>query len=346
MKRAEIRSFVEGFLKRRGARLEEVGPDLLRASGFRSGDTGPAEERLLAFGTRTHRRHAESELVAIGSAWLDRLLAEAARAGRYAVAYHPAPEGKGRAPKLRGLPEITGREWGKPHPAYRPLFLFVYVAEYHTIDVPDDLELIPLDPMRGQVLSSPGSMLEAMRTGSARPPRGWPQLPALPSAADWVRSLEALDRRLQRRARRVKTAAALEIARETANIEAYYRQLIDEVRHPVGRGQPSPEEETRRVRALQLDWKRRVQEVSRFWEAYGDVRLSAVGVVMEPCWAIPLAPRRSGPAARKNAMPCVVADYSSGRIVEPLCSACGEKLVAGAGLLGKNLVCRKHLPSD
>ena len=44
-------------------------------------------------------------------------------------------------------------------------------------------------------------------------------------------------------------------------------------RNPVGRSQLSPQEEGARVRALQLDWKRRVQEVQQFWEAYGDVRL-------------------------------------------------------------------------
>jgi hypothetical protein len=152
-----------------------------------------------------------------------------------------------------------------------------------------------------------------------------------------------LDRRLQRRARTFKEAAALEIARETANIEAYYRRLIDEIRHPVGRARLTPEEESRRVRTLQLDWKRRVQEVARFWEAGVFVRLSALGVVMVPSWMLPVRGGRThgGTGGR----PFLAADLATGTWWEPTCALCGRRIRGRAEARGGDLICERHAES-
>jgi hypothetical protein len=224
--------------------------------------------------------------------------------------------------------------------ASRPLFLFVFLVEYHTIDVPDDVVLIPFDPARGEALASPGSLLAALRGGTGEPAPGWPALPALPTAGDLQRVLDVLDRRLQRRARHVKEASALEIARETANIEAYYRQLIDEARHPLGRSVGGASDEGARVRLLQLDWKRRVQEVSRFWEARGDVRLSALGVVMEPAWVVPLL--RRGARLRRGSPGRPYALVAGGRHGGLRCAVCGARLGRRAALHGTDLICLGH----
>jgi len=334
VKQSEIHSFVERYLERQGARLAQRGPALLEVSpGADAGSPGgPA--RVLAFGPRAYRDHPEAELVAIGSAYLDQLVGEATRAGRYTVVYEPAPKMPARPPRLRGLPAVDGARWGRPRPGYRPVFLFVYVAEFRTIDVPDDLVMIGLDPARGEILANPAALLEEIQAGEAEPTEGWEELGALPSGGTWVRSLRLLDRRLQRRARTFKEAATLEIARETANIEAYYRRLIDEVRHPVGRGRMTPEDESRRVRALQLDWKRRVQEVARFWEAGVFVRLSALAVVMRPGWLVPLGGRRG--------RPFLAADPAGGAVGAPRCPICEARIPSRAGVVGGDLVCATH----
>lgn len=321
--------------------MEEISSDLIRVRPPAAKGRGRQKARVLAFGARAQRSHAGAELVAVGSAALDGLVNEAQQHGRYTIAYAPPPENGGAPPRGSELPRVPGWRWEEPQQAYRPFFLFVYLAEYHTIDVHDDLELIALDSARAEVLSSSTFILDILRMGGP-PPRSWRSLPAQPTIWDIRRSLEALDRRLQRRARKVKEAAAIEIARETANIEAYYRQLIDEARHSVGRSQLSLEEEGQRVRTLQLDWKRRVHEVQRFWEAYGDVRLSAIAAVMQPCWAMPLVRERGRRRASRSEMPTAVAEYDTGRLVEPRCAVCGEKVVQEGVIISKQLACRRH----
>lgn len=334
MKRSEVHSFVERYLEHQGARLERRGPTLLEVSPLATEGGSEEPGRLLAFGPRAHHEHPEAELVAVGSAYLDRLVGEATRNGRYTVVYEAAPAASGPAPRLDDLPQVEGARWGRPRHGYRPVFLFVYVAEFRTIDVPDDLVLIGLDPARGEVLANPAALFDDIRRGGSEAAQGWEEAAALPSRGTWVRSLRLLDRRLQRRARTFKEAATLEIARETANIEAYYRRLIDEVRHPVGRGRMTPEDESRRVRALQLDWKRRVQEVARFWEAGVFVSLSALAVVMRPGWLVPLGGRRG--------RPFLAADAAGGAVWEPRCPICEGRIRKRAAVVGGDLVCPTH----
>jgi hypothetical protein len=341
MKQPQIRQFVQRFLDVKGGGVAREDGDLLRVRLPSDGGDGGTAELTLAFGTRTHRCHPGAEFVAIGSAFLDRVVGDALALGRRAVVCLPAPQSV-RQPRIPpALPSVPGFQWGGPVRASRPLFLFVYLAEYHTIDVRDDLVLIAYDPARGRALASPQALLRAFARGNCHPEEGWPPASPDPTAGDLWRSLDLLDRRLQRRSRLVKEASAIEIARETANIEAYYRQLIDEARHPVGRGRQTVEEEAERVRQLQLDWKRRVQEVSGFWEACGDVRISAIGTVMEPCWIFPL--RREGARARKHALrpPYGVADCRGG-VLEPVCALCGAGLCGSASLMGQDLICESH----
>jgi len=353
MKQAQLRKFVEQFLELNGARLEGGSADLLRARVPAGDERDPGRDAagreaargerklVVAFGARAHRDHPGAEFVAIGSAFLERTVAEALGRGRHTVVYLPAPQ-RSRLPRTPPpLPAVEGREWGPPVRAARPLFLFVYLVEYHTIDIRDDLILIAYDPVRPKAALSPHGMLAAIGRASRRPEEDWPPLSAVPTAGDLLRSLDLLDRRLQRQARLVKEASAIEIARETANIEAYYRQLIEEARHPVGRSRQTPEDEAERVRQLQLDWKRRVQEVSSFWEACGDVRLSAVGAVMEPCWAFPLKAEGSGGRPRNISPPYGIADCR-GQVAEPLCPLCGSSIKSGAIRLGQDLVCESH----
>jgi hypothetical protein len=342
MRRSVIRGFVEACLALEKATIELPSDDLMRVRLPRGEDGKPAE-RWLAFSPQARRAQPNAELMAVGSAFLDRLVGETRSSGNYAIAFRASLTR--RRPNLRRpvLPEVSGLQWGTPVSACRPLFLFVYLVEYHMIDVPDDVVLIAFDPARGEGLPSAGPLLEALRNGAREAPEGWPALAAMPTPGDLYRSLGILDRRLQRTARRVKEASAIEIARETANIEAYYRQLIEEARHPLGRAGFSSEEEVGRIRLLQLDWKRRVQEVSRFWEARGDVRLSAIGVVMEPAWVVPL--QRPGAGARRTRIrrPYAVAAGSKGTMIEPRCAVCGARLREKAGLVGPDLVCTAHL---
>ena len=173
MKRSDIRSFVERYLAYRGARVEPVGPDLLDVVYRSDASFGADGGRQLAFGARAHRSHPAAELVAVGSAFLDRLVGAAAGDGKYTVTYRPRPSEMGCKPSGSRLPEVEGGTWTAPRPGYRPVFLFVYTAEYRTIDVPDDLELIPLDPLHCEVHASPSALLDGLREGSAEPADGW-----------------------------------------------------------------------------------------------------------------------------------------------------------------------------
>lgn len=342
MRRSVIRGFVESCLGLDGAKVEPQGEDLWRVT-LPAGEEGTPTERWLAFSPQARRARPDAELMTIGSAFLDHLVGQVRAGGTYAIAYREAPTRPRPPATSAGLPAIDGWQWGAPVPACRPLFLFAYLVEYHTIDVPDDVVLIAFDPARHEALPSAGPLLETLRHGARDAPAGWPPLPALPTRADFRGSVDILDRRLQRRARRVKEASASEIARETANIEAYYRQLIEEARHPIGRAQLSSDDEAGRIRLLQLDWKRRVQEVSGFWEARGDVRLSALGVVMEPAWVLPL--QRVAARARRSRLGrayAVVAGPKGG-VIEPRCAVCGARLRGKAGIKGSDLVCATHL---
>jgi len=349
VKRAQLRKFVERFLELNGGRLDGGSTDLLRArlpleaareAGEEAAVAGQ-RELVLAFGARAHREHPDAEFVAIGSSFLERTVAETLGRGRHTVVHLPAPP-RPRPPKFPpALPAVEGRQWGAPVRAARPLFLFVYLVEYHTIDVRDDLVLIAYDPARPNAALSPHGMLGAIGRAGRRPEPGWPPLSAVPTTGDLLRSLDLLDRRLQRQARLVKEASAIEIARETANIEAYYRQLIEEARHPAGRSRQTPEDEDERVRQMQLDWKRRVQEVSSFWEACGDVRLSAVAAIMEPCWVFPLKAEGARGRSRSVSPPYAVADWR-GQAAEPVCPLCGSCIQHRAIRLGQDLVCESH----
>lgn len=339
MKRSEIRAFVEGFLRHQGAQVAEKATDLLRVV---EPNAPGGQTRMLAFGQRAHRAHPQAELVAVGSARLDQLVGDATARGRHVVGYGPAPDEERPVPETPAVFRVPSAKWQPPQRAYRPLFLFVYVAEYRTIDVPDDLELIAYDPARGEQVTGSREVLQGLERGEPDPPEGWLMLSSSPTPGTLRLSLALLDKRLQRRTRKVRDAANLEIERETANIEAYYRQLIDEVRNPVGRSRLSPESEDERVHALQLDWKRRVQEVAQFWEAGAHVRLSAVGTYMIPCWASRLrfqggrrAPRGWGPV-------CQVADYGTGEFLIPRCPLCGRRLRKSVDLVGADLVCAAH----
>jgi hypothetical protein len=339
MKRSEIRDFVLDFLRHQGVAVEQEAPDLLR---ILPGGATPRKTRLLAFGQRTHRAHAEAEFVGVGSALLDQLVGDATRRGRHVVSYAALPAEEAKAPAAPETLRVPDATWRSPQRAYRPLFLFVYVAEYRTIDVPDDLELIAYDPARGEWLASCEEVLAGLERGMPGPPEGWLALSSRPTPGAICRSLSLLDKRLQRRTRKVRDAANLEIARETANIEAYYRQLIDEVRNPVGRSRLSPESEEQRVHALQLDWKRRVQEVAQFWEAGAHVRLSAVAAWMVPCWASRLRFQGGRRGGRGQGPLCQVAEYESGAFLTPRCPLCGRKLRRSVDLIGADLVCAAH----
>ncbi len=339
MKRSEIRAFVEGFLRHQGAQVAEETSDLLRVveAGAPAGAT-----RTLAFGQRAHGAHPEAELVAVGSARLDQLISDATACGRHAVSYMPEPEEEPPVPRTPDLLRVPSARWQVPQRAYRPLFLFVYVAEYRTIDVPDDLELIAYDPALGEQVASSREVLEGLERGESDPAEGWLMLSSCPTPGTLRLSLALLDKRLQRRTRKVRDAANLEIERETANIEAYYRQLIDEVRNPVGRSRLSPKSEDERVHALQLDWKRRVQEVAEFWEAGAHVRLAAVGAWMIPCWVSRLRFQGGRRASRGWGPVCQAARYETGEFLTPRCPLCGRKLRKSVDLVGADLVCASH----
>ncbi len=146
------------------------------------------------------------------------------------------------------------------------------------------------------------------------------------------------------------------------NIENYYRQLIEEMRKGNRRNQLTLAEREEKIRLLQLDWKRRIQEATVYLRPRTLVRLSAVGILYRPRWG--LQATRLSVRGKKKARAvqswlvadhgdsdwrstlCVECQKETGGFVVPyeggfLCATCGDIEPSGAGKTGRRVVSQR-----
>ena len=196
-----------------------------------------------------------------------------------------------------------------------PLWLLIFRAEYSLEEQADELEVVPLDGITHQVLAQTPELVEYWEALAPEPPTGVGGPPPVPPAAaggaarrwrSWRSGCASGWARSAARARAISR-------RETASIEAYYRQLIDEVRNAGRRWALAPAQRDERIRMLQLDWKRRSEDARRAWEPQIEIALAAAGAAMLPRirWTVSSAAPPAG-GARPEARPWLRRSTSGG----------------------------------
>ncbi len=315
MKARQLRSFLEEFLAFRGATTAPVGENLLRVKLPRSLDPAVGRRDLvLAFNLRGIEEDPTSELGTVGNPVFERILGLAREGGVAGVRYRTAPPAKkvlagapDPAAKLRLGPDVSV---GAPRAVLAPHWFLLFRAEYSLEEQADELEVVALDGVTHQVLAQTPELVDYWGSLSPEPPTDWesPSPFPLPRPAA-LAALAVLEKRLRKRLGKIRRESDVHLQKETASIEAYYRQLIDEVRNAGRRWSLAPAQRDEKIRMLQLDWKRRAEDARRSWEPQVEVELTAAGAAMLPriCWglsgtALPAGKRGrrkvQGPAAR------------------------------------------------
>jgi hypothetical protein len=129
---------------------------------------------------------------------------------------------------------------------------------------------------------------------------------------------------MRRRINKVRTASRERLDEETDSIRKYYQQLIKETENQSRRWATKVEEREDRIRWLQLEWKRRIEEANQFWEPHVNAYLVALGLQMVPRVAYRYAvPKAKGRKATRTG-PVRVWDEASKTLLLPYCSDCGK----------------------
>lgn len=309
MKSTVLRGFFAEVLKARGAKTAVRGTSLLEVR------TPPAlldrlgaEDLLLAFNARGLQEAPEAELATAGNPVFDRVLELALDGGsagqRYAappVATAKSGRGGGRsatdsrtkAPDPGDIADLQGLEFGPPAPVYAPFVFLVFRVRYSLEEVPDDLEVIPIDAVSETPLAQHPDLPEYWESLDVDPADDRPIVRVFPVEDRILQlGLDTLEHRLRKRLHRVRRAAQEHLDRETENVRSYYQQLIEETRRD-GRRAGTPEAREQKIHLLQLDWRRRTEEARSFWNPRVDVSLAVTAAVQRPCLSFPV----TGPLA-------------------------------------------------
>ena len=284
MKPTQLRGFVGSLLAARGGVVEEVGAHLLkvRAPAKLAQRLGPSELSL-AFHPNGLKEDPASELATVGNPVFERILELALETGRTGQRYMLAPSKRRAAPDpVKHLGEEASG-FMSPETVYTPVYFLLFKVEYSLEEMPDELETIPIDGLTGEAWKETPDLVEFWSALAAQPEVGRAVEPAFPVPDRIAQSaLLTLERRLRKRVMRVRKTSDEHLARETESIKTYYEQLIHETRNVGRRWNSSADEKGDRIRLLQLDWKRRIEEAQQFWHPEHEVRLSAVGVAFRP----------------------------------------------------------------
>lgn len=332
MKASQLREFVEAFLEEQGAKFLRRENHLLHVEIPENVPLKwPTRNLVLAFTQRAHQKEAEAEYLTVGHPLLERILELCGEAGRYSAKYEAVPAKKGRRPaasSAAGLPDLEeGWTWGKAVEAYRPLAYLAFVIRVSTMDAPDEMETLLLDPWTGDVLGDGSTEIKQWHDGSVEPESSRTALP-VPDAEGVIKwGLSLVDQKLRKRVQRFKGRHQKDLDTEIGSIENYYRQLIDEVRSGSRRTQLTPQEREEKVRLLQLDWKRRIHEATAYLRPHITVHLSALGLLYRPCWAIQATAAR-GRKKKTVARHWMVVDHGSTRWRPAVCGSCW-KIIKG-----------------
>jgi hypothetical protein len=294
MKARHLRGFLDEFLTFRGAETSPVGENLLRVKLPKSLEPAVGRRDLvLAFNLRGIEQDPASELGTMGNPVFERILGLAREGGVAGVRYQKAPPaGKALAAapnpaaKLRLAPGVRVEA---PRAVLAPLWLLIFRAEYSLEEQADELEVVPLDGITRQVLAQTPELVDYWEALSPQPPAGWESSSPFPLPRPVaLAALAVLEKRLRKRLGKIRRESEGHLQTETASIEAYYRQLIEEVRNTGRRWALAPAQRDEKIRMLQLDWKRRSDDARRSWEPQIEIAMAAAGAVMLPriCWTL------------------------------------------------------------
>ncbi|MBK8230375.1 MAG: hypothetical protein IPK72_07275 [Candidatus Eisenbacteria bacterium] len=284
MKPAQLRGFVSNLLTSHGATTREVGAHLLEVTAppKLAQRLGPSE-LVLAFHPNALRENPRSELATVGNPVFERILDMARETGRSGQRFFASP------PKRRGTPDPAkalgeaGEKLGPPEAVYTPIYFFLWKIEYSLEDVPDELETIPVDGITHESWKETPDLLEFWDELASEPAEGRRIEPAFPIPEPVIdAAIRTLEKTPPAPCRPVRSVSEGHLERETESIRQYYEQLIHEARNVGRRWNSSTDERTERIRLLQLDWKRRIEEAQQFWRPELDIRLSAVGAAQRP----------------------------------------------------------------
>jgi hypothetical protein len=305
---------------------------------------------VLAFSLRGIEEDPASELGTIGNPVFERILGLAREGGVAGVRYQKAPPaGKALAAAPNPAAKLhlaPGVRVEGPRAVLAPLWLLIFRAEYSLEEQADELEVVLLDGITRQVLAQTPELVDYWESLSPKPPAAWesPSPFPLPRPVA-LAALAVLEKRLRKRLGRIRRESEGHLQTETASIEGYYRQLIDEVRNTGRRWALAPAQRDEKIRMLQLDWKRRSEDARRSWEPQIEVALAAAGAAMLPriCWTLSSgAPPAGVRGQRRRARAPEVQvwwDPMEKQFLLPPCATCarppeGALSVGEAGLSG------------
>jgi len=329
MKAKQLRTFLEEFLISQGATTERRGEHLLAVhSPRRLVSSIGSKELVLAFSLRGLQEDPRSELVTVGNPVFDRILELARQSGMAGERFEPAPPRRKKVPEPEDHFDFGGQaKVGPAVETYTPLYYGLYRIEYSLEDVADELEPVPVDGVSLLTLPQTPELGETWSRMETKPARGRSPQPAYPVPVPVLRtSLRLLEKRLRKRLSKIRRASEEHLVRESESIERYYRQLIEETRNASRRWSTSAENREERIRVLQQDWKRRIDEAQVYWRPQLDVKLVAVAAAQRPRIGFPVAggsatERKSRSRAHKPSM--VYWDETDNKWVEPPCLHCG-----------------------
>lgn len=325
MKPSVIQAFLRDWLQVRG-----LVPDLAESDLWSFTVPKDLRERLgsseltFSFNRRALARHPRAELATVGNPVFDRLLAVAREEGRIGVGFvrPPSPAPKPPAPEKVSI--APDHLFGPPLPVYQPVYHFLFTITYPSIEAADEMELVSVDGASLETWAQTPDLMEMWESLEDAPRKGRGVLPSLPLPEGvLVTARRALERRMRRRIKKVEQTSHLRLEEETESITHYYEQLIEEARNQSRRWSTKVEDREERIRWLQLEWKRRIEEANEFWRPHVDARLVAVGLMMQPRQAYPMLGATKG---RKSAPkgPYRIWDEATKRLLSLACDACGR----------------------
>ncbi len=330
MKTRQLRSFLEEFLALEGVPADRVGDNLLVVRPPKKFATAiGAQERVLAFNVKGLQEDPHSELATVGNPVFDRILELARATGRAGERYVPAGAVPRKLPDpaehFRFLP--AGTAPGAAVPTYAPLYFMTFRVEYSLEELPDELEVIAVDSVNHQTLPQMPEMVDYWEGLDREPAAGRTPRPAYPIRPEAIRAaLRLLEKRLRKRLSKIRRDADGHLDIETNNIKAYYTQLIEETRNAGKRWVLPAGGREERIRLLQLDWKRRVEEAQQYWRPRLHLTLSAVASVQIPRIGFPVADAAAPKGKRRAAAPesWVFWDEETRGFLDPPCARCGN----------------------
>ena len=265
----------------------------------------------------------------MGNPVFDRLLGVAREEGRIGIGYVKPPGGSAEAARgredRRPVGDLTA---GKPEPVYQAVYHFVFTITYPSIEAADEMEVVSVDSGSLDVWAQTADLTELWGGLEMEPRKGRTVIPPVP-IPEWAidAGVRALERRMRRRIKKVEQSCRERLDEETESIRGYYEQLIEEARNQSRRWSTRLEEREERIRFLQLEWKRRIEEAGVFWTPRVNARLVAVGIQMMPRQAVPLlsAPRppREPPRRPRSRARLRVWDEATRTLLPAFCVACG-----------------------